>query len=127
MNRNDREALELALEQSRRGPGGVEHVQYLIEDRGWEAGAKFCAHCMQGGNLKLSPWQIPPADIIDPDNPDLGRRLPDQPNPQHSDGRKEAAALLRRMLSLGISQWHPDPIRAIEEAERERRQVKEGA
>jgi hypothetical protein len=42
----------------------------------------------------------------------------DGPGPDPDDGRPEAAKLLREMLALGISRWHPDPLAAIEEAKK---------
>ena len=47
----------------------------------------------------------------------LGRgRRPGQRSRSIS-GHRAAAELLRRMLALGISRWHPDPLAAIEAAE----------
>jgi len=74
------------------------------------------AYRLQTKNLHLKPWQIRPMDIDDPDNPDEGRG----PARAQLDGRYEAAALLKRMLAAGVSRYHPDPMAAIEEAERER-------
>jgi hypothetical protein len=34
-------------------------------------------------------------------------------------GWRAAALLLQRMLDAGVSRWHPDPLAAIAEAERQ--------
>jgi hypothetical protein len=116
MNRNDREALKLAVAACTEGDAA--ELRDLIKSYGnWEKAAKFSARCMQGRHLKLKPWEVPPARIANPDNPDEGFYHPDQPGTA-SDGRVQAARLLQRMLALGISKWQPDPLTAIEEAER---------
>jgi hypothetical protein len=112
MTANDRAALEMAVEMCRQRWKGGPATGW----GSWEENAKVTAGYMQGSNLHLMPWQIPPAKINNPDSPDEGLRE-DQPGPA-SDGRKEAAALLKRMLSLGVSRWHPDPEAAIAAAER---------
>jgi hypothetical protein len=48
----------------------------------------------------------------------LGRPLDLLVLPQfHNDGSHEAARLLKQMLALGISRYHPDPVAAIEDAQ----------
>jgi hypothetical protein len=37
--------------------------------------------------------------------------------PDDHTGQRAAAELVQKMLSLGISRWHPDPLQAIAEAE----------
>jgi hypothetical protein len=117
MKNHDHAALKLAVERYNRD-GDYDQFNHIVKQHGWEGAAKFCARCMQGSALKLQPWEIPPAKINSPDNPDEGLR-PDQPGPA-SDGRQQAAHLLKRMLAAGVSKWHPDPLRAIERAEARR-------
>ena len=95
---HDRVALQLALEKYR-----------LRDPAAKRKGAEHASYCCQCAALDLKPWQIPPMRIVDPDNPDVGR-----PSYQAAtDGRHEAARLLREMFDLGISRWHPDPLAAI--------------
>jgi hypothetical protein len=83
----------------------------LVED-GWEATARFAAVCCQSRTLNLRPWEISPPQIDDPyDRVDLFLH-----DPFGYAGYFFAARLLRRMLQLGVSKWHPDPVRAVEEA-----------
>jgi hypothetical protein len=79
--------------------------------RAWFEVARFCAYGRQCEALELRPWQPPPmwADAAD-DGPDDGVM-----------GWARAAELLRRMLSLGISRWHPSPLEALAEADAARR------
>jgi hypothetical protein len=114
MTPNDRAALKLAMDVCRQRWQGDSPTGW----GSWEDNAKVAASCMQASNLHLPPWQISPAKIINPDDPDEGLRE-DQPG-NATDGRHEAAVLLKRMLALGVSRWHPDPMRAIEEAEKQK-------
>jgi hypothetical protein len=115
MKENDRLALQLAAERYA-ARYGAEHFRGRVKQSGWLEAAKSAAYVLQFANLGLEPWQIPPAKIINPDRPDEGL-LEDQPG-LASDGRKQAASLLRRMLTAGVSKFNPDPLRACEEAER---------
>jgi hypothetical protein len=54
----------------------------------------------------LKPWQPPPCRVRAGDL---------EAPPSDVFGCREAAELLQRMLALGISRWHPDPLKAIEE------------
>src|SRR5262245_15434009 len=117
MTRTDRAALKLAIAACTEGDATELRDLIKSRDGSWEEAAKFSARCMQARHLKLKPWEVPPARIVNPDDPDEGFYHPDQPGTA-SDGRVQAAALLRRMLALGVSKWHPDPLAAIEEAER---------
>lgn len=112
LSRNDRDALTLAIEQCRaESPGRAWQIDEKLKDESWEDVGLFAAFCCQFNSLKLKPWQIPPCDIHDPD---AGRR-PDQEG-KGSDGRREAASLLKQMLAVGISKFHPNPEAAIEAA-----------
>jgi hypothetical protein len=70
------------------------------------------SHICQTLKLNLRPWECwPPCAVA------VGET--DAPGLEHR-GISKSAALLRKMLSLGISRWHPDPLKAIEQAGRER-------
>jgi hypothetical protein len=84
--------------------------RYLAE-KPWLEAAIDASHICQETRLNLRPWQCwPPCavEVGDKDKPGLEHR-----------GIRNSAALLRRMLSLGISRWHPDPLKAIAAAEAE--------
>jgi hypothetical protein len=64
------------------------------------------AYRAQISALNLKPWEEPPC-VVDENDP--------------NERAKDAQKLLRRMLALGISRWHHDPLAAIEAAEQKRR------
>ncbi len=66
------------------------------------------AYSAQIDNLHLKPWESPPC-CVDLDAPLVG----------HPDDFK-AVRLLEKMLAAGISRWHPDPLKALAEAEKNR-------
>jgi hypothetical protein len=107
----DRKALELAiqLDLTRGNAATRQQVEAKLKDEPWLEVAMFCAYGQQCINLKLEPWQPPPcwAEIDDDDGND-GPIM----------GRRAAAELLRRMLALGISRFHPNPLAALAEAEK---------
>jgi hypothetical protein len=71
------------------------------------ASGKFAAYSQQWQSLNLLPWQAPPAHTeIGRDVDEYGGRLPE-------------VTLLQKMLMLGISRYHPDPVAAIAEAAKE--------
>ena len=105
---DDRAAMKLAIEQMRKeSPESRARIDRVLREEGFESAGHTASYHLQCRALRLKPWQAAPihADIneIDPDR---------------CGSRPEEIALLKRMLSLGISQFHPDPLRAIAEAER---------
>ena len=114
MTPKDEAAMRLAIEmQIARGGTRRRQIEYMLKSDPWLSVGKFAAYSCQIASLRLEPWELAPV-AVDPVNPDAGRA-----DVQRStDGRYEAAALLREMLSLGISRWHPDPKAAIAEAKR---------
>jgi hypothetical protein len=106
----DRAALTLAIATARKhSPADREQIDDKLTRESWIEVATFAAHECQEWSLRLRPWQCwPPCtvEIDDVDEPGLEYR-----------GISASAALLRQMLALGISKWHPDPLTAIEAAE----------
>ena len=100
MTRNDRAALKLALEQARAEPGREEQIGRMLREDGWEEAATFASYHCQIDALRLKPWEQPPCHV-------------DEDDPGED---KEAQQLLREMLALGVSRYHPDPMAAIEAA-----------
>src|SRR3974390_1582598 len=111
MKKIDREALELAIEQTRAEDDRREQIEQMIkEDTFWEVGT-FAAYHRQCDVLQLKPWQDPPChiDLDEHEGGDVRRQI---------SGYDQAAKLLREMFALGISRWHPDPLAAIEKAKK---------
>jgi hypothetical protein len=100
MQKHDRHALTRALALCRNeSVGRAEQIYSKLRDEPWDEVAQFAAYVCQGRSLHLAPWESPPcwADADDSD---------------------PAAKLLRQMLDLGVSRWHPDPMEAIAEAKK---------
>ena len=109
----DKAALELAMQMARQEDGRGEQLDAMLKGgEPWFTIAQFAAYCCQTTNLNLTPWETPPCwvDGDDPDNTPRG--------PKELDGRVKAAKLCRQMRKLGISEWHHDPLAAIEAAKR---------
>jgi hypothetical protein len=86
----------------------------MLAEREWDDVAHSCCYHRQYSALNLLPWQSPPCWVDDPDQ--------DLSTPQHpTEGRHEAALLTKKMLALGISRYHPDPVGAIEAAKKTKR------
>jgi hypothetical protein len=93
----DRTALDLALQQCRATSSARDQqITAMLTDRPWQEVAKFAAYNCQMDSLKLKPWEAPPCWV-------------DVDDREH----KQAAKLLREMLALGVSRYHPDPLEGI--------------
>jgi hypothetical protein len=80
----------------------------MLQAQPFEQVGAFAAGVLQVRNLHLKPHECPPVDTLDGAPADCyGRRGGEIP-------------LLRKMLSLNISRYDPDPLAAIERAERAR-------
>jgi hypothetical protein len=100
---NDLAALEQALKLTRQESAGrAAQIALKLAEDGWWNTACFAAFNCQCSTLHLKPWEHAPCWVDDPD---------DYPDP-------EAARLLKRMLKAGVSRYHPDPLAAIEAAEK---------
>jgi hypothetical protein len=107
----DRAALVLAVKIVRaHSAADRQQIDDKLSREPWIEVAKFAAHSCQERALHLQPWQCWPPCAVEVDDDDT-------PGFEHRSIRS-SAALLRRMLKLGISRWHPDPLAAIEAAER---------
>jgi hypothetical protein len=94
----DRDALERAMQIARRDPSRAQQLQSKLIDEPWDEVAEFAAHVCQYRALRLRPWQSPPSSV-DEDDPD--------------EDDRSAQALLRQMLSVGVSRFEPDPLAAL--------------
>ncbi len=102
MDQIDREALELCMQLFRKDSLRAEQIDAKLRDEPWEEVAEFASSCLQGEALHLKPWQEPPCVAFEDDDPE--------------ERDKQAQALLRRMLSAGVSRFAPDPMAALEAA-----------
>jgi hypothetical protein len=103
----DRQALELAIQIGRELRGDL--IDYFLAEKPWLEAAIEAAHLCQMSKLNLRPWECWPPCAVEAGETDA-------PGLDHR-GISKSAALLRKMLSLGISRWHPDPIAALAAAE----------
>ena len=91
---------------------GNEGRACICQSLTWGRVAELCAYSCQVDNLLLKAWETPPCHADEKDF---------SPDPECSPARNaEACALLRRMLAAGVSRWHPDPMKALEHAERKK-------
>jgi hypothetical protein len=103
----DRQALELAIVIGR--TLRLDLIDYYLAKKCWLEAAIDASHICQTSKLHLRPWECWPPCAVE-----VGET--DAPGLEHR-GISKSAALLRKMLSLGISRWHPDPIAALAAAE----------
>ena len=108
----DRDALQRAISIRYGSVKGKIELLELLTTRSWCEVAEAAAYHCQIEVLGLRPWEKPPchADDIDQIKDDGSNRM---------HRRREAAALLDRMLAVGLSQWEPDVPSALAKAERE--------
>jgi hypothetical protein len=108
MTRKDRDALVRALAMARTlDPIIIQAIESLLKTS-WQAAAEYAAYHCQMRSLRLRPWQAPPLrsdDTVDPTG--------------MFGGKLEEVALRQRMRELGLSEFEPNPLEAIEHAEAE--------
>jgi hypothetical protein len=106
MQKKDKAALELSMKQVRDGPEKRgEQIDRMLVDRPWFEVARFASACCQSRALDLKPWELPPVWV----------------GISGGHGDPHGEALWKRMKGLGISRYHPDPLRACQEAEKAQR------
>jgi hypothetical protein len=104
----DRDALKRCIEIACTYSNRAEQIDWKIENDGWLNTAKFCAYLCQSRNLRLEIQEVPPCWLLDAGDVE-GPAFKRKP---------EAAKLLKRLLAAGLSQYEPDPIRALAAAEK---------
>jgi hypothetical protein len=107
----DHAALELAIELTHAEADRREQIHEMLADNPRIEVGQFASCHRQRKMLRLKPWEPPPCHIDDADETLA------QPE-QLDDGKHAAARLLKQMLALGVSKWHPDPVKAIAEAKK---------
>jgi hypothetical protein len=119
MNPIDKEAYELAITIASRDPVERPRIEArFAKGESFREIGRDCAYSCQCDSLGLMPWQLPPSHA--------GNRSMLNEPPGNASGRRESAELLLRMKRLGISVWHPDPIKECERVEAARAKVVSG-
>jgi hypothetical protein len=113
----DIEAWEMAIAMMRQSGEAVwiNNVDNLLQSRGLEETGKWAAANMQFVSLRSKPWLTLPCNLSDAG---VERILAAGDNGGDLRGEYAAAVLTRRMRNAGVSRWHPDPERALREAQR---------
>ena len=104
MDEIDKEALTRALELTKAEPDRAEQIESMLKDRSWEEVAQFAAYQQQCKNLRLKPGETPPCH---------GAVNLAAPGTGADESFQAANRLLQRMMDAGLSQWEPDPERAL--------------
>src|SRR5262245_44503033 len=104
-------AMALAREE---GPSRAKHIDHWLREGGFERAGRYASYCCQGAALRLQPWQPPPCWMDGPT--DIEDHL--AAGDDGTMGRYYAAGIARRLFDLGLSIYEPDPLGAIERAER---------
>jgi uncharacterized protein YPO0396 len=104
MDEIGKEALTRALELTKAEPERAEQIDSMLKDRSWEEVAQFAARHQQCKKLRVKPWEIPPCHgVVNLAAPGTGA----------DESFPAANRLLQRRLDTGLSQWEPDPERAL--------------
>jgi hypothetical protein len=107
MEPHDRTAMQAAIEELLRlEPDWQETIAGMLMRQPWEEVGLFAAICCQTRALRLRAHECAPAEthnVAEPSN--------------HYSFRPSEVRLLKRVLSLGVSRFAPDPMRAIAAAE----------
>jgi len=106
----DRVALERCLRAARasKEPNVKAHVERILKESGWLPAAELaCVYC-QISALNLKVWQRPPCEIYPTDIKAILARG------DNGTGDYSAARLLKEMFEADLSQYEPDPVRALE-------------
>jgi hypothetical protein len=103
MDQRDRTALQAAIEELLRlEPTWDVTIVGMLQDRPWEDVGLWAAICCQVRSLGLRPHECAPAETSN------------VAEPRDCYGaRASEVALLRRMLTAGVSRFDPDPAAAL--------------
>jgi hypothetical protein len=112
---SDMEAWTLAIEMARAAdPRRREQLDSMLaKGRPFAEVGKLAAYGCQFRSLHARPWATVPCSLLEDVDVVLARGDDGDPH-----GDYVAAVLLAKMRAAGISRWHPDPERALREAEK---------
>lgn len=121
-------ALDLTLADDPHDEGRVSQITDMLTDaklgNSWRDVADLAVYHQQMERLNLKPWQNPPCWIVDAAEADAILRkgpVSSQSGSGEDIGDSRCARLLQKMQRVGISPFHPDPLRAIKEAQKAKR------
>jgi hypothetical protein len=118
-------AVALTLANDPPDPGRVEQVTDFLNGfrnqppRPWLEVAEFCAYHQQTTRLNLLPSGTPPCDILTRERAEAILEegfIPACHDSSIDISDYRPAQLLIDMMNHGVSPYHPDPIRAVEDA-----------
>jgi hypothetical protein len=110
LNPLDRDALERCLKAACARKGyGHQHVERLLKEEGWLEAAEQACFYQQFTALGLKIWQEPPCETHPHDIEAILARGDDGVG-----GRYFAALLAKQLIEADLSQFEPDPVRALE-------------
>ena len=102
----DEAAIEMERQQN------PKEIAEMLYNRTFEEVGMFAVGRCQDRTLGLRPWECPPFQTKPVDEPGDSWGC-----------RPGEVELLKRMLAAGISRYHPDPMRALTEAERKQQRT----
>jgi hypothetical protein len=107
MNRTDREAMQLAIDQVLAAGGPrADQIKDKLATAGFTEAGYSASYCRQCDSMRLKPWDAPPCHTCEDDD-----------DAAAYGQRPVEVRFLRKMLALGVSRFHPDPVAVIAEAE----------
>jgi hypothetical protein len=110
MTRTDKDALARAIEMAKTlDPVYSAAVESKLTSGAWEEAALYACVHLQSQALRLRPWMCPPCHAND---------AIDLAEGDHYGNKPGEVALRQRMIALGLSVYEPNPLEAIERAER---------
>jgi hypothetical protein len=111
---SDQEAWALAIAMaSQSDPKRAKYFDAMLAERGFEETGKLAAYGCQFRTLQERPWATVPCSLLEDVDVVLARGDDGDPH-----GDYVAAVMLKKLRAAGISKWHPDPERALREAEK---------
>ena len=111
----DQDAMRRSIKTVRqRDRASADHIDAMMrddDDASFEGAGRFASASCQARALHLKPWQTIPLWVGD-----IEAALAEPYGDQRGD--REAAEILQKLLSLGLSRFEPSPLDAIAAAER---------
>ena len=112
----DEEALERAIDicLKHKSPADQRQMEQKLADdqQDWWDIETFASYSCQMDALNLPPWQQPPCWI----NPNEIENILAVGGKDDIGGTFAAATLLKRLLAAGLSQYEPEPLKALKAA-----------
>jgi len=108
----DVDAWERCIEfERRRSPAHAERINEMLAKEGLAKAGRAAAYGAQYDALKLRPWDWTPSWVS---RGDIDKIIAEEKD----ESIRTAAVLLKRMLDAGLSQWEPDPLKALAQAKK---------